>query len=305
MADRKLKINSYNLRDQDEALNGQNIYINYSADYSTGHHNYIHNSCELLFVEQGKAEYRINHVSYTVEKNDILIIGAMDTHSRNIMQVPYIRYGLTLLPSYIGVLPVLNEYANIFRTPGPSDFTRLKNIDNDTFLEIISILLKLHIETTTEQSGRSEMIHALLQELTIILKRLLNFEKREWNQTDSYQLMIEVRNYIDFHYKETLSLDSLSNHFFLQPSTISRNFKNSFNININRYINMVRISNAVRLLEQSPISITQLSEQVGYLNVNTFIRQFHDIMGTSPLQYRKSYLENLKKMKIWNLFEKQ
>ena len=57
--------------------------------------------------------------------------------------------------------------------------------------------------------------------------------------------------------------------------------------NINYYINSVRITNAVRILDTENISITELSERVGYDNVNTFLRQFKEKMDVSPLQYKK------------------
>ncbi len=51
----------------------------------------------------------------------------------------------------------------------------------------------------------------------------------------------------------------------------------------------MRVSNAVRVLEKNDISITELSEVVGYASVNTFLRQFRESLGISPLQYKKQF----------------
>lgn len=88
--------------------------------------------------------------------------------------------------------------------------------------------------------------------------------------------MNEIKAYIDLHYHEELSLSKLSKQFFLQPNTISKNFRKIWGKNINYYINSVRITNAVRILDMEDISITELSERVGYDNVNTFLRQFKE-----------------------------
>ena len=40
-------------------------------------------------------------------------------------------------------------------------------------------------------------------------------------------------------------------------------------------------------MDTENISITELSERVGYDNVNTFLRQFKEKMDVSPLQYKK------------------
>lgn len=99
--------------------------------------------------------------------------------------------------------------------------------------------------------------------------------------------MNEIKAYIDLHYHEELSLSKLSKQFFLQPNTISKNFRKIWGKNINYYINSVRITNAVKILDTENISITELSERVGYDNVNTFLRQFKEKMDVSPLQYKK------------------
>ena len=129
------------------------------------------------------------------------------------------------------------------------------------------------------------MVYALLMEMTILLKRLLQVESQENNSI--YNSMNEIKAYIDLHYHEELSLSKLSKQFFLQPNTISKNFRKIWGKNINYYINSVRITNAVRILDMEDISITELSERVGYDNVNTFLRQFKEKMDVSPLQYKK------------------
>ena len=125
----------------------------------------------------------------------------------------------------------------------------------------------------------------MLLELTIILKRYLNLEKKDISGT--YKAMSDIKNYIDLHYAEELNLTVLSRNFYIQPNTISKNFKKIFGKNVVNYINSVRIANAVRILEESHVSITELSGAVGYSSMNTFLRQFRDIMGISPLQYKK------------------
>ena len=47
------------------------------------------------------------------------------------------------------------------------------------------------------------------------------------------------------------------------------------------------MSRNLQILDTENISITELSERVGYDNVNTFLRQFKEKMDVSPLQYKK------------------
>lgn len=280
-------LNSYSQEEHFIALNSQNVYVSYSGDYSTNPLYHVHNSCELLFIEEGEAEYRIGNTYYNLGPRDILIIGSTDPHSRKFLKTPCLRYGLTVMPSFMQTLPIINGYMNVYRTQTTEDALKLKNIDVLTFQRMIELVWQLHEETKENGEGHGEMVYALLLELTIYLKRLLNVEKQDVSGT--YKIMSQVKNHIDFHYAEDLSLSELSRLFYLQPNTISKNFGLIFGKNIKSYIDSVRITHAVRILEETDVSITELSSMVGYSSVNTFLRQFRNKMNVSPLQYKKRY----------------
>ena len=112
-----------------------------------------------------------------------------------------------------------------------------------------------------------------------------------------YKTMSDIKNYIDFHYAENLSLEELSRIFYLQPNTISKNFRKTFEKNINSYIHSVRVSNAVRVLEKNDISITELSEVVGYASVNTFCGSSGRVLEFHHCSI-KSSLSNIKRTRV-------
>jgi len=284
------------LNDYDEsahwtAINERNVYLSYTGDYSPNYLNHMHMTHELLLVEAGSAQYTINNVDYRIGQGDLFIIGSMDPHVRQVVGFPFIRYGLTLMPGYIDSLPIVNEHPSIYRTQSPDGFTRLKDLDDDSFATIRTIFLALGEESTSMRAGHSDMSYALLLQLTIVLTRLLNADKSTAVHSSAYQEMLKIRNYIDTNFSEELSLSDLSHVFFLGPTTISRNFASCFGVSLSHYISAVRITHATRLLENSAASVTELALRVGYGSVNTFIRQFSRKMGVSPLQYRKQFLQ--------------
>ena len=284
-------LNAYNQEEHFIALNSQNVYVNYSGDYRANPMYHVHNSCELLFIEEGEARYCIGDTYYNLGPGDVLIIGGTDPHSRKFLKTPCLRYGLTVMPSFMQSLPVINGYMNVYRTQTPENASKLKNIEKEVFERMVRIIWQLRDETRENGEGRGEMVYALLLELTIHLKRLLNVERQDLSGT--YKTMSQVKNYIDFHYGEELTLHELSRLFYLQPNTISKNFGRIFGKNINSYINAVRVTHAVRILEETDVSITELSAMVGYSSVNTFLRQFREKMNISPLQYKKRFNQYL------------
>ncbi len=283
-------------------MNEENVYVTHTSDSGSGIINHRHNSIEILFGEEGEAEYKINGDVYTVGRNDILIIGAMDFHFARLTKVPFNRYGLTILPVYMRTIPAINEYLDIYKTLSPGDSVLLKGLSDREFAEYIHILRHLHEETRTPREDSAEMVSVYIHALTLMLKRKLHFQNPETAYSPLHQTMQQIKSYIDLNYREEINLEKLGELFYFQPGTISKYFKMECGINIKKYINTVRISNALGLLEKSDISIEAVAAEVGYSNVNTFLRQFNEMMQISPLQYRKKHRAYLKKHYTIDLF---
>ncbi len=278
-------------------MNEENVYVTHSSDSGQGIIYHRHNSIEL-FGEEGEAEYKINGEIYTIGKHDILIIGAMDFHFAKLTKVPFNRYGLTMLPVYMRTIPAVNEYLDIYKTQDFEGSSLLKGLSDKEFAEYIHILRHLREETRTPKKDSAEIVSAYIHILTLMLKRKLHFQNSETVRSPLHQTMQQIKSYIDLNYKEEINLEKLGELFYFQPGTISKYFKMECGINIKKYINTVRVSNALRLLEKSDISIEALAMEVGYTNVNTFLRQFNEMMQISPLQYRKKHRAYLKKHRI-------
>ncbi|MDY3919420.1 MAG: AraC family ligand binding domain-containing protein, partial [Candidatus Limivivens sp.] len=110
----KGQLNDYVSEELLAAFDRQNICVSYSGDYRKNTLTQVHNSCELLFVEEGEADYRINGESFHIGKNTVLIIGATDRHQFSFAEVPYIRYGLNVMPSFLQSLPIIRGYMNVY-----------------------------------------------------------------------------------------------------------------------------------------------------------------------------------------------
>lgn len=98
-----------------------------------------------------------------------------------------------------------------------------------------------------------------------------------------------VKEYIDNHYTEDISLDNLSSIFFINKSYLLRQFKSSYNITINTYINSLRITKAKYLLRFSDLSLTEIGEQCNITPTYYFSRTFKKFENMPPSEYRKKW----------------
>lgn len=100
-------------------------------------------------------------------------------------------------------------------------------------------------------------------------------------------VMEQVRQYVDAHFVEDLSLGDLASRFGLDGSYLSRSFKQAAGSNLTVYIAQLRVAEAKRLLQTRELSITEVAQAVGYGDYAYFSRVFKKLTGVSPRRYRE------------------
>lgn len=91
--------------------------------------------------------------------------------------------------------------------------------------------------------------------------------------------------YIYGNFENDISLTHLAEHFNLSSSYISTLFKTHTGQNFKDFLNRYRIEKSKEMLINQNLKIQEVSEMVGFNNVNTFIRLFKKYTGISPGQY--------------------
>lgn len=100
--------------------------------------------------------------------------------------------------------------------------------------------------------------------------------------------MIQIKKYIESNYHSVdLSLNHLSRLFNIQPSYLSRMFKEELGEKFVDYLVRVRIHHAKTMLAETDEPIQQITHKVGYTHVVSFTRAFKKITGIPPGEYRK------------------
>lgn len=98
----------------------------------------------------------------------------------------------------------------------------------------------------------------------------------------------EVVDYINQHYREPLSLDSISSFFGITPIYLSSWFKKNIGINLSAYLTNVRMKAAEQAIRENPhVKMAEVAAQVGVPNMTTFTRQFKNTFGCTPEQFRQ------------------
>lgn len=111
----------------------------------------------------------------------------------------------------------------------------------------------------------------------------------ERKSSKKIRLKENVLAYVAENYRShELSLSTIAEHFNVDPSYLSRYFKNHVGDNLSEYINKFRVEKSIALLQQEEIFIRDISDLVGFYSVSTYIRLFKKYKGVTPSVYREA-----------------
>lgn len=250
--------------------------------------NHYHSYYEIYYQLSGERYFFIKDRSYYLKKGDIVLINSYDlhktlqaggkTHERILIyfDTSYISPFKELI-SDIDLLACFKKATPVFNL-GPKDQ-----------LLIEKLLYAMLEEDTKRQEGYLSSIKIYLLELLIFLGRFSPEIKNSYLEFPSslHKKISEITNYINLHYKENLSLDQLADLFYMNTYYLSRTFSEVTGFHLTQYINTIRIRASEELLQTTELSILEIALAVGYSNATHFGRVFKQLLGVSPLQYRK------------------
>lgn len=105
-------------------------------------------------------------------------------------------------------------------------------------------------------------------------------------------LSAQIKDYIDKNYHKNITLESLSEQFFVSANHISHEMKKDLNVSPINYLIDRRIGEAQRYLVFTNKSINEISELVGYDNPSYFNRLFQKKTGVTAARFRQDSKNN-------------
>ncbi len=96
-----------------------------------------------------------------------------------------------------------------------------------------------------------------------------------------------VKRYIKDNISTKITLNELALKMHCSTVTLTEHFKREFGITIVEYVNQKRIQKAKQLLQNSSLSIREISETCGFSSVEYFSRSFKESVGQAPSVWQK------------------
>lgn len=168
----------------------------------------------------------------------------------------------------------------------------------------IGFVLNTMCRIATEKSGVHPVyLHNISERFAILIERtntVPKLKKLFLLMADEYcdlvttvstgqysPIVKKAMDYILLNLGNPLPLEHIADHIPINPSHLSRKFKEDTGMTITEFINHKRVDEAKLYLQRGNISVTDVAFMVGFNDLNYFSKVFKKIVSETPSQYAK------------------
>lgn len=259
-----------------------------------------HENFELIFVISGKLKFAIEEDMYQLGKGDIIVVNTNRKHSY--MGTKNLVLGRFVI-SYNKVRELLGLEHVLFWCNSTAD----RNEAYDALRRIISKVLNQSINRGKRSklylnSLYYQMLH-ILTENFVLTPNDKRYEERVKKSDDR---ILDIFSFIRNNYRQNISLEDISQQFYLSTTYISKYIKKKCGINFIELLNSVRLSHAMEDMMYSDDSIMKIALENGFANVAAFNKVFKNAFHQTPSQFRRQHkagremnrIEDLKRQEL-------
>ncbi len=242
----------------------------------------FHDSIEIIFMLEGRAEGHLYDRTYILEPGDIFFVDSYEGHWYKHLTEKILAY----------VLVLSREYLQAFRDLYPNQTFMTYMSDkkvNEKLFRLISDWYyeenKIHIKDL----GYANVLFSYLLESYALTKRTIKNDREEFIKV----LLL----YLHEHYLEDITLAKVSKALGYSVDYCSKVLKKSIGRSFRDYINMLRIRKANALMQDKSLDMTTLEilYKCGFKSAATFYRakkHFANEGLTSNLYKNEKYIED-------------
>ncbi|MBQ9131504.1 MAG: helix-turn-helix transcriptional regulator [Clostridia bacterium] len=227
---------------------------------------HFHSNIELCLVLEGEIEVWINDHRRVLKQGELSVAWSYDAHG---YRTP--KHSV----SFSTIIPprLYHEF-----------LSRLKNHRaSDPFLSDPALFDQILGWVRAAKRSDDELMRKGY--IYIILSTLLKNMRFDEDPAQDPQLPSQVLLYLNGHFRDNLSLASVAHVLGYHQNYLSYTFKNTLQIGFHQYLTLLRLREAVLLIQAGEKSITECALESGFQSLRTFYRAFQSEFGCSPTAY--------------------
>ncbi|MDU4884419.1 helix-turn-helix domain-containing protein [uncultured Clostridium sp.] len=259
-----------------------------------------HNSIEIIYVLKGSLQIKIDTDSFILNEREVEIINSDESHEIQSLEDNKVLI-FNIDPFFFE--KYYKDINNIFFYTNSND---TEDQNGSEYEELKTLLSQMLCEYVQKLEDYDEEIEELL--ITLLYHLVNNFhyltyEKEELKEkTDQLARYHRISKYIYNNYNNNITLQEIAKKEFLSTHYLSHEIKYATGYSFTDLINLTRIEESIKLLLDSDMSISEISDEIGFSHVRYFNKNFKYYFGCTPLQYRKKYATTEKEYELSKQF---
>lgn len=239
------------------------------------------NSYLLIYVSNGSGTLLVKKQQYSLDKGYFAVIDCKNGYTLSSNEEGWIIYwihinGKIMADLYKFILDSIKKKPVFF-------IERLVNIKK-IWQEIYDIAI-------SNEKYKDLLIN---EQLLRLINLILKHSENNCSDTKNYRGKIdEIRIYLEENFNQSITLNKLSEIFFINKYYLTRAYKKTFKQTIHQTITQFRITKAKELLRYSTLSISEISMLCGFQDASYFSKVFKKIEGESPQKYKCDWKNDL------------
>lgn len=261
------------------------VYRNSSVSIPVKPH--AHNALEIYFTLTDLPDVLLNDTVSSVSRGSLIVIPPHHIHQLYKQHsTVYERYIITINSNWLSsVLANHTDWMSYASYSSSPVIIRLST-PKITFLRD---QLNRHLQNynTASLAGYADFFSILHVLDAYITKALRKDSFVELSISQSQQNVNDIIAFINKHLTESLTLDIIADHFYLNKDYLGRLFKEHTHTTIGHFISVQRVRLAQTLLAEGQ-TVSEVADHLGFSSYAYFFKFFKKMTGISPSQYRKN-----------------
>ena len=253
-----------------------------------------HNFWELIYIDKGKMLITADENQYILKAGELAFHKPNEFHAVSACENIPSNY---IVIAFVCESPAMQFFEHKYFAIDNKERECLYEIvrsGEKSFGDISSFHFTFQISRDVP-FGSIQLLQAYLEILLILLlQRGKSTQTRRrvtsYLQQTSHKLLSKrVKAYLEEHISDPLSLNKIANDLGYSVSQMKTLFTAETGDSIINYFIEMKMDEAKRLIAEGDLNISQIAEQLGYVNTSYFSRLFKKRFDMTPSEYSRSY----------------
>ncbi len=243
---------------------------------------HMHLWYEMYVLVRGERTLYIENDRHDMADNSLICIPPQHLHSTE--GAGYTRYNINFSES------CLDEFqANVISICQQQKIQMSPEEANHIYRILDTLNNIQNNNSASFKDAKDYAFHSCFCYLIVALTQLNNFPSQKYVSPNNYNYRTrQIISYLNEHYAEKITLDSLADIFYVSKRTLCADFKKYTDMTIVDYLLKIRLTEAQRLLAlANKRKIQDIAERCGFSSQNYFCLIFKKTLHMSPSDYRE------------------